>query len=50
VLFIIVAVVARPGYLSPLVTTAFGALMLITASILFIIGIFWLRAVTKVEV
>lgn len=50
VVFIVVAVVARPGYLRPLYTTAFGALMLITASVLFIIGIFWLRAVTKVEV
>jgi tight adherence protein B len=50
VVFIIVAVIARPDYLKPLYTTALGGLMLITASILFIIGIFWLRRVTRVEV
>ena len=50
VVFIIVAVVARPDYLKPLYTTAFGALMLVTASVLFIVGIFWLRRVTRVEV
>jgi tight adherence protein B len=50
VVFIVVAIVARPTYLKPLYTTAFGALMLITSSILFVTGIFWLRHVTKVEV
>ena len=50
VVFIIVALVARPDYLKPLYTTALGALMLVTASVLFIVGIFWLRRVTRVEV
>jgi tight adherence protein B len=50
VVFIVVAVIARPTYLKPLYTTAFGGLMLITASVLFVAGIFWLRRVTRVEV
>jgi len=50
VIFIVIAVIARPQYLRPLYTTALGGLMLITASVLFVIGVIWLRQVTKVEV
>lgn len=50
VVFIVIAVLARPTYLRPLYTTAFGGLMLVTASALFVVGVFWLRRVTRVEV
>ena len=40
----------RPDYLRPLWTTSLGWLMLLTAAVLFVIGVFWLRRVVRVVV
>jgi Flp pilus assembly protein TadB len=39
----------RPGYMAPLVTNPFGVIMLIGGGLLFVIGIFWMSRVVKVE-
>lgn len=40
----------RDSYMHPLYTTAFGLVMLITAAVLLVVGIVWMRSVVKVEV
>jgi tight adherence protein B len=40
----------RPEYLEPLWTTTLGWLMLLSAAVLFVIGVFWLRRVVRVTV
>jgi tight adherence protein B len=40
----------RPEYLQPLWTTTLGWLMLLSAAVLFVIGVFWLRRVVRVTV
>jgi tight adherence protein B len=50
VVFALYLVVARPAYLSPMVTTAIGWSMIVVALILLSVGALWLRKVVKVEV
>lgn len=42
--------VARPEYLTPLVSDALGLIILITGAVLLAVGAFWLSRVVKVEV
>ncbi|HUZ54810.1 MAG TPA: type II secretion system F family protein [Streptosporangiaceae bacterium] len=41
---------SSPAYMRPLFTTAFGVLLLILASVLVVVGAFWMRNLIKVEV
>ncbi len=50
VVFALYLIVVRPDYLQPLVTTAFGWILIGTGLILLTIGGLWLRKVVKVEV
>jgi len=50
VLFILYLVVARPDYLSVMLTTPLGLIMIVVGIILLIAGSIWLRKVVKVEV
>jgi tight adherence protein B len=50
VVFALYLVIARPSYLSPMVTTAIGWSMIVVALILLSVGALWLRKVVKVEV
>jgi tight adherence protein B len=43
-------VIVRPDYLQPLVTTAFGWVLVGVGVLLMVIGGLWLRKVVKVEV
>jgi tight adherence protein B len=49
-LFIVYLTIARPDYLSSLVTTPLGLIMCVVGLVLLIVGAFWLRKVVKVEV
>ncbi len=50
VVFALYLVLVRPEYLEPLLTTAFGWLLLGTGIVLLLVGGLWLRKVVKVEV
>jgi len=50
VVFALYLVVVRPEYLEPLVTTAFGWILVGLGAILLVVGGLWLRKVVKVEV
>jgi tight adherence protein B len=50
VVFALYLALTRPEYLSYLVTTSLGILMLVGGVVLLIAGAFWLRKVVKVEV
>ncbi|MCA0328393.1 MAG: type II secretion system F family protein [Actinobacteria bacterium] len=50
VLFIVYLTIARPEYLSTLITTPLGLVMCVVGLVLLIVGAFWLRKVVKVEV
>ena len=41
---------ARPSYVRPLYTTAFGLVMLVGAVVLVVLGALWMRKLIKVEV
>ncbi len=49
-LFVVYLIIARPEYLSSLITTPLGLLMIVIGIVLLIVGSFWLRKVVKVEV
>ena len=48
--FAMYLVLVRPTYIKPLFTDPIGLLMLAVAGLLFVVGVFWLRKVVKVEV
>ena len=50
ILFIVYLTIARPEYLSTLITTPLGLVMCVVGLVLLIAGVFWLRKVVKVEV
>ncbi|MCZ3387385.1 MAG: type II secretion system F family protein [Actinomycetia bacterium] len=50
IVFALYLVLVRPEYLEPLITTAFGWLLLGTGTVLLVVGGLWLRKVVKVEV
>ncbi|MGF1647955.1 MAG: type II secretion system F family protein, partial [Kineosporiaceae bacterium] len=49
VVFVVYLLLARPGYLTPLVTDPLGILLLVGAVVLFTVGLAGLRWATKVE-
>jgi tight adherence protein B len=50
VAFALYMVIVRPEYLEPLVTTAFGWVLVIVGLLLLAVGGLWLRKVVRVEV
>jgi tight adherence protein B len=50
VVFALYLMVARPDYISPLFHTPIGLLLLITGTVVLVIGGFWMSRVIKVEV
>jgi tight adherence protein B len=50
VVFALYLILVRPEYINPLFTTPIGLMLLITGSVLLVIGGFWMSKVIKVEV
>jgi len=49
VAFVLYLILVQPQYLEPLYTTPLGVLMLCTCGVLFLVGLFWVRRVVRVE-